>query len=104
MGTDISEKRNKVSAARRALELAEAELANARPAEPATGTIVLITGGFREGQQTYSYAAVNAAGLWYVTGARTPDYGLTWDDLVDWFTNHLRANLKFAVTTATKQL
>lgn len=33
--------------------------------------------------QKYSYSAVRADGLWYVTGARSPQ-GLTWDAFISW--------------------
>lgn len=34
-------------------------------------------------EQKYSYSAVRADGLWYVTGARSPQ-GFTWNQFVNW--------------------
>lgn len=100
----IADKRNKVSALRRELERAEAELALARPSEPGPGAMVLITGSFRPGQKSYSYAAVRGGDLWYLTGQQTPNEGLSWDEVVDYFENKLRGGVTFNLMVASKQI
>lgn len=105
MGTTLSDKRNAVSAARRALEQAERELALSRPSEPSgVGSMVLITGSFRAGQKAYSYAAVKGGDLWYLTGQQTPNDGLEWDEVVDYFENKLRGGVKFNLMVASKEI
>lgn len=100
----VSDKRNRVSELRRQLQEAEAQLEQSRPAEPASGSMVLISGGFRVGQKRYSYAAVEGGGLWFLTGQRTPNEGMTWDDVVDYFEDKLRYDLKFNLMVASKEI
>lgn len=78
----------KVEEARLALLAAEEELrlANERlryPAEPPAGTAIRFDLQFREGEQRYTYTALNINGEWYLSGSRkhTPR---NWRDLLDW--------------------
>lgn len=48
------------------------------------GTTLIFQKGFPSNPDTkYSYSAVRADGLWYITGARSPQ-GLNWDEFVSW--------------------
>jgi hypothetical protein len=49
----------------------------------ADGDVIAFERNFPHGDQRYSYAAQRADGLWYVTGAKSPN-GVSWDKLVDW--------------------
>lgn len=50
----------------------------------ADGTTLIFQKGFPSNpDQKYSYSAVRADGLWYVTGSRSPQ-GYTWDQFVNW--------------------
>ena len=40
--------------------------------------------------QTYVYAAIRAAGLWYVTGENSPQ-GVEWEELLGWIEDHATA-------------
>lgn len=46
------------------------------------GTILRFEKRFPNGEKTYSYVATRADGLWYLTGARSPQ-GTSWDEFVD---------------------
>lgn len=59
----------------------ELDLKMAEPTE--SGAVVLLQIGYPDSPRTYTYAAVGAAGRWYLTNM-TSDPAMTWAGLVDW--------------------
>lgn len=58
----------------------------ARPDEPAPGSVIKFTMQFHEGGVRYTYAAISAGGGWYTTG--TGPRRATWERLLDWMAAH----------------
>jgi hypothetical protein len=76
------------SSLRASLSRLEAELKRAqRPSEPphttaGLSTVVTFSKVYQQGYKTYQFAAVVGDGLWWLSGARSPQ-GLRWDSLLD---------------------
>lgn len=47
------------------------------------GTVVRFRVRFASSRVKYSYAAIRARGLWWVTGSKSPQ-GLSWEEFTDW--------------------
>lgn len=53
--------------------------------EPEAGSVILLRVSF-DNPKTYTYAAVEISGLWYLTGADGKN-GRTWGELIVWLKN-----------------
>lgn len=65
------------------------------------GEVLIFSLRFSEVKK-YRYAAIKAAGKWFITGGKNPGSYLSWDDLTDFWR---RGNVaKVRVVTATKRV
>jgi hypothetical protein len=99
MDTRRSQLDREIARHRDKLERAEAlreQLAGIPDTDPfPDGMVLVFDARFGSESKTYSYAALRAAGKWYVTGQvvrRAPTgragYGLTWLELIGWWIEH----------------
>lgn len=81
--------RSTITALRQQLAALAEEISRleARPAEPALGSIIKFNIQFHSGGVNYTYAAIHAGGFWYTTG-KADHKRLTWDALLDWLSSH----------------
>ena len=50
--------------------------------EPESGEVVRLAVAYPGGPKTYTYAAIEAAGEWYLTGSEVA--GRSWERLINW--------------------
>jgi len=69
------------------------------------GMVLVFDARYLPDGPTYSYAALRAAGKWYMTGGRAVQgHGLTWAELVDWWVEHRVDMLGFYEQTSVHSL
>lgn len=54
-----------------------------RMAEPGPGSVIRLAVSYPGSPKTYTYAAIEATGLWYLTGVEG-GRGRSWESLISW--------------------
>lgn len=66
------------------------------------GDVLIFRIRFANSEQKYNYAAIKAAGRWFITGGRNEGSYLSWDDLVTFWRR--AEKVKISIVTDTKRV